>query len=216
MKKFDAMDIAIIGGGGHARSVMAILKKHPDFNLLGYTDIRDNGEILGIPYLGKDDFIFQNKIENVVVGVSYLKSPLDMQLRFEIIEKCQRKGVKFPTIISPDAIVDESVQIEEGTVVFSGAVVNVGTTIGAFSIINTRSVIDHDCCIGNNCSISPGAVLCGAVTIDDRVFVGAGTVVKDSVSIGEDILIGTQSNVVKNLTNKGVYFGNPAKLIRTI
>jgi len=54
-------------------------------------------------------------------------------------------GFTIPVIISPDAIVDQSVTIGEGTVVIPGVVINVDVFIGKNCIINTKSSIDHDC-----------------------------------------------------------------------
>ena len=50
-------NIIVIGGGGHAKVIISILKKIKNFKILGYTDYKDNGEILSIPYLGNDDLI---------------------------------------------------------------------------------------------------------------------------------------------------------------
>jgi len=40
--------IVVIGGGGHAKVVISILKKLNNFNIVDYTDIENKGEILGI------------------------------------------------------------------------------------------------------------------------------------------------------------------------
>jgi UDP-perosamine 4-acetyltransferase len=49
--------IVVVGGGGHAKVLISILKKNADFEILGYTDLKDNGCILGIKYLGDDSVL---------------------------------------------------------------------------------------------------------------------------------------------------------------
>ncbi|HET6494054.1 MAG TPA: hexapeptide transferase, partial [Thermoleophilia bacterium] len=45
--------MVVIGGGGHAKVLMSLLKKL-GLEILGYTDKRDRSAILGAPYLGDD------------------------------------------------------------------------------------------------------------------------------------------------------------------
>jgi len=40
-------DIVVIGGGGHAKVVIAILRKVRRHRILGYTDLHDHGTLLG-------------------------------------------------------------------------------------------------------------------------------------------------------------------------
>src|SRR5580704_17187537 len=46
--------IVVVGGGGHAKVVIAILRKLKSHHILGYTDLKNNGPLLGVPYLGSD------------------------------------------------------------------------------------------------------------------------------------------------------------------
>src|SRR5258708_34847139 len=56
-------EIIIIGGGRHARVVISIIKKLNKYNIRGYTDPRNCGELLGAPYLGTD-----NELSNLTSG----------------------------------------------------------------------------------------------------------------------------------------------------
>lgn len=53
----------------------------------------------------------------------------------------------------------------------------------------------------------------GRVTIGDRVFIGADSVVLPGVSIGSDAVIGAGSVVTKDVPAGEVYAGNPARFI---
>ena len=70
--------IIVIGGGGHAKSVIGILKKIGRYAIVGYTDSENKGNILGIPYWGTDEkFLREIKshgIRQVVLGVGQIDS----------------------------------------------------------------------------------------------------------------------------------------------
>lgn len=53
----------------------------------------------------------------------------------------------------------------------------------------------------------------GRVTIGNRVFIGASTIVLPNVCIGDDVIIGANSTVTRDLESGYVYVGNPAKKI---
>ena len=41
-------DIIIIGGGGHAKVVISILRKINQYNIIGYSSLTNEGDILGL------------------------------------------------------------------------------------------------------------------------------------------------------------------------
>ncbi len=206
-------NIVVIGGGGHAKVLVSLLKK-TTFTLVGYTDNHDLGPLLGIAYLG-DDRILPELIDKhghcqACIGLGKIDASqfrLDLQNRFEAI------GISFPVIISPNAVVNEEVDIGKGTVVYDGVVVNSGTEIGRACILNTNCTVEHDCRLGHNVHIAPGVTLGGGVTIGNNTMIGSGATIIQYLSICEDCLIGAGSTVVSNITIPGTYVGSPAKRI---
>ena len=193
----NVVDIVVIGGGGHSKSIISTIKKMSNFNLVGYTDIENKGDILSIPYIGQDKSIFEKGIRCAVMGISYLNSPKDIDLRLSLIKKYKSKGLKFPSIIANSANLNEGVIVSEGTVVMENVFINSGCQIGSFCVINSCASIDHDCIIGNDSFISPGVVVCGDVQIGNKVFIGAGSIIKDSITISDNIVIGTKKMIVQ-------------------
>ena len=45
----------IVGGSGYAREVIAIVKSMNSYNWIGYTDVKDNGDLLEVKYLGDEE-----------------------------------------------------------------------------------------------------------------------------------------------------------------
>ncbi len=206
--------IVVIGGGGHAKVIISILKKLGNYEIVGFTDNQNKTPLLKIPYLGDDtqlEALFKNGVTNAAIGVGQIKFS---DKRKDIVKFLARIGFRFPAIISPGALINEDVQIGKGTVVMDGVIINSGSRIGEFSIINTKSSIDHDCQIGSFTHIAPGVTLCGEVKIGNNVLIGSGANVIQNKSIVDNTLVSAGSSVQKDISQPGIYRGVPAVLIR--
>jgi sugar O-acyltransferase (sialic acid O-acetyltransferase NeuD family) len=209
--------IIVIGGGGHAKVVISILKRLPDYDIVGYVDKEDKGGILGIAFLGSDAILPDIKNNHPDCHAVIALGSTDhrhVQTRKNMCEHLDKLGFILPVIISPTAIINEDVHIEPGTTILDGAVVNTGTRIGKCAIINTRCAIDHDCRIGDYVHIAPGATLSGGVTVGDESFVGAGATIIHYTTITDNCIIGAGAVVIRDCTSEGTYTGVPARLVR--
>jgi len=207
--------IVVVGGGGHAKVVINILKKEGRHEILGYTDPRDRGVLLGNRYLGPDSSLTvlaagPEKLNAVIalgqVGLGVPRSTLWTRLR--------SIGMSFPFIVSPDAIVNQEVSGGEGAVVMDGAVINSGATVGLGVIVNTNSTIEHDVALGEWVHVAPGATISGGVTIGSFSMIGAGATVIEGINIAPGCNVGAGATVVRDLTAPGVYVGTPARRIK--
>ena len=206
------MNLIFLGGGGHARSlipeILGFIKTHNiTVNILGYTDIKNNGEIYGVKYLGVDDIIYT--LSNYKI-INCLGSTEKAQIRHNNFLKYKEYIVGF---ISPKAIISslDSVGFQNlGLQIMQGAIINSGVNIGANTIINSGAIVEHDVSIGVSCHIAPGAIICGGVKIGNNVHIGAGTTILQELTIANNVIIGAGSVVAKNINETGVYFGNPA------
>jgi len=205
--------IVVVGGGGHAKVVVGVLKKL-HFEIVGYTDPQDRGTILGMPYLGNDDILaeFASRRSDcgAVLGLGKIDaSPTRRRLQAEV----EALGFEFPVIVSPHAVVNEEVALGPGTVVFDGAVINSGATTGRSCIINTNSTVEHDCRLGENVHIASGSIVSGGVSIGADCMIGAGSTIVQDVTMCPDCLIGAGSTVIRDIAAPGIYAGNPARRI---
>lgn len=204
--------IIVIGGGGHAKVVISILKKLKTYRILGYVANENNREILGADYLGDDGMlpkvICRNKKCCAAVGIGNIEIS---EKRVEVFEKLIKLGYELPAIVSPDSIVNEDVQIGKGTVVCDGAVINSGSRIGEGVIINTKSSVDHDCNIADFAYLAPGATICGGVVVGKNSIIGAGATVIQYKTIGKNCVVGAGAVVVTDCNKSGQYLGVPAK-----
>lgn len=211
--KFYVMDkIVIVGGGGHAKVLIGLMKKLPLFEIIGYTDVIDRGEILGVSYLGDDAVLasMQQTLGGLSAAIGVGTVSANAQ-RKDLMTKIAGYGYRFPAIVSPQAIVNEDVSMGDGTVVFDGVVVNPGTVIGRGVILNTNSTIEHDCRIGDYVHVAPGATLSGGVQVENASFIGAGSTIVQYKRICPSCVIGAGAVVVDHILQPGTYVGTPAR-----
>src|ERR1700722_12707264 len=96
-------DIVVVGGGGHAKVVISILRKLEKYRILGYTDLKDNGALLGVAYLGPD-----RELDALAAGRKKLNAVLAVgqvglgEQRYELWTRLQSPSLFFPLIVSPD------------------------------------------------------------------------------------------------------------------
>jgi sugar O-acyltransferase (sialic acid O-acetyltransferase NeuD family) len=206
-----ASRIVVIGGGGHAKVLISVLRK-TSWKILGYTDAEARGALLQAPYLGDDrilpDILRGHPDAGAILGVGKISvSPTRLRLHACL----ESLGFALPVIVSPHALVNTEVDLGAGTVVFDGAVINTGTVAGRSCIVNTNATLEHDCNLGDDVHIAPGATVSGGVNIGNDCVVGAGAVVIQGVSICGGCLIGAGSVVTADLTAPGTYVGAPAR-----
>ncbi len=211
----DTDRIIIIGGGGHAKVVISILRKLKRYHILGYSDPKDNGPVACVPYLGTD-----SELDALAAGPEKLNAVLAVgqvglgEQRFELWIRLQSLNLSFPPIISPDAIVNEGVSSAEGAVVMDGVVVNDGATLGRGVIVNTNSTIEHDVELADWVHVAPGVTISGGASVGRFSMIGAGATVIEGVKIADRCMVGAGATVVHDLTEHGVYVGCPARRIK--
>ena len=207
--------LLLIGGGGHCKVILDILKYNNTYEIVGIYDddtTKLGKRILGIEikYSGYKDLIrlFKNGITDAFVAIGSVGDP---DIRINFFKKLKKIGFNLPIIKSSRAVIAEDVKIGEGTVVMHGAIINPGTKIGKNVIINTGSIIDHDCTIHDHVHIAPGVTLSGGVKVGYATHVGTGASIIQNIHIGERTIIGAGSVVTKDIPNNVIAKGVPAR-----
>lgn len=204
--------IILVGGGGHALSVLEMIEDHDIF--AGYVDLLPNAE-MPIPYLGNDEEVINkySPLEYEVHHAIVYAKDVNLRLRQYMIQRYAE--YKVATLRASSSVITNKSTIGDGSGIFLGAVLN-KSTIGNNCIINTRAVLEHNSIIGNNVFVGPNATVCGNAKIGDNVLIGAGVVIRDDISICNDVVIGMGSVVVKDIMKPGLYVGIPAKFIKEL
>lgn len=196
--------IILVGAGGHALSLLEFATPQ----VKGYLD---PAEPIGfpVPRLGDDSAAAEFAKAGDYFHISYVYSGLpNMSIRRKIIEEYAKIGANFKSLIAPTAIVTPHSSIGEGCAIMSGAIVN-RAKLGDHVIINSGAIVEHDCNIGSNTFIGPGTVIGGFTEIGKDCFIGLGAKIKNGVKIGDNIIVAMGAIVNRDLTEAGLYHGNP-------
>ena len=154
-------NLFLIGGGGHALSVLEVLEENK-LIVSGLVDIKNNSN-LDLPYKNESEFIssFKNQGYKPQILIT-IGSKTDCNFRASIIKKYKDFSYH-PYVASKSSILAKDVKIGAGTVVMPGACIRTASVIGEHCIINTGALLDHECILSENVHIGPGAILCGNV-----------------------------------------------------
>lgn len=207
--------LLIIGSGGHAKVVLDILKSDykNKFEIVGLISNDPVGsKINDIKVVGNDSDLerYKNKADYTFVAIG------DNLKRYKISKKLKRLGFQLISIISKNSFISSSCIIDNNVVIMPGVVINTSSVINEGCIINTSSSIDHDCYIGSYSHVAPGVHLAGSVQLGEGVFLGVGVSIIPKIKIGSWSLVGAGSCVVKDIPEKTLSYGVPAKVIKNL
>lgn len=201
--------VVIIGGGGHTRVLIGILKR-AGRNVRGIVT-RDESligaEIFGVPVIGHEkDFIADATEVTLVNGIgnSASRNGSGLDVRMNAFHRYHARGFAFFPVLSNDAVIQPDVTLGEGVQIMPGAIIQPGAMVGENVIVNTRASVDHDVVIYPHAHIAPGAVLCGGVVIGQETHVGAGAVVIQGVRIGSNVVIGAGAVITRNVPDNAI------------
>lgn len=208
--------VIVLGGGGHAKVLIDMLRRL-DCEVLGIIDPNQvaGGLAHGCKILGGDNAVFEYAAEEIelVNGIGSL--PHDKGLRAGLFKAFSAKGYRFKTVVDPTANVAGDVALSDGVQVMAGVIIQAGTEIAVNTIVNSGAIIDHDCRIGSHVHIAPGSVLSGAVEVGDAVHIGTGATIIQGMRIGGGSIIGAGSVITQSIDrNQIVYPARP--LIKSI
>lgn len=205
--------ICIIGLGGFAREVMCLLtdlgRKEDIVGFLETDEIWEKKwkgkELMGKPVLPES--IFDSKKYSAVIGIgdSVVRQKVTMQLPSDTI---------FETLIHPNAIISQWVQLGKGVVICAGSILTCNIEIGNHAQLNLHTTVGHDCVIGDFFTTAPGTKISGDCKIGKNVYFGTLAGVRQGIKICDNVTVGMGAMVVKNIEIPGIYVGMPAKKIK--
>lgn len=207
--------IVIVGGGSFIGNLINYIEGMNEFEIVGYTDIHDNGSFFGYNYLGTDDILpqlFANGVDCAALGVGNRLS--DTALKQKIFNELIEIGFTLPVIKGAGVIVHKGVKLGQGVILRDGCIVQSNANLGNCVMIGDRAVISHDTSIGEFSQVVSGCTLGRGINIGKSVFFGFNCVVTNDLTIADNCTIGACSLVNKNCEIAGLYFGTPAKLVK--
>lgn len=208
--------LVLVGGGPFAKCIVNYIEDEKKYTIVGYTDLNDNGDILGYKYLGKDEEVlpklFADGVKYAVIGAGNHLN--DCSIKEKITSKVKHYGFILPIIHGKFSVVQRGAIIEEGVIIRNGAIIQSGSIIKANSMIGDNVLVGHDTIVDSYVHIVAGSNIGRDCHIGKGTLIGNGTTVLNGIQIANNVLIGAKSLVNRNCTEAGhTYFGSPAKLI---
>lgn len=209
------MKIYIYGAGAQGRVVADILMTNKKINNIEFIDDNKNlwgKKINNIKIVGGFDCLSKRSIKNYRIFIA-LGHP---ELRLKLSKRIRENRISQINVTHPYAVVTKTVTLGNGNMIGANAFINSNAKIGNNIIINNLSIIEHDCCIEDGATISSGVNLCGRVTVKQGAFISTGAIVLPRLTVGRFSVVAAGSLVTKNVENKIMVKGFPAKKIQSI
>ena len=204
--------LAIIGTRDLAKQIQHFVTCDNQFEVVGWLDdLEERGKVInGVAVLGNTDeaesLFIAGAFDCILIGIGYTR----FDLRQSMYEKLKGK-VPFATFVHSTCYVDPTSQIGEGCVIYPRCIIDMNADIRPNVFINWGSGIGHDAIMHSHSVVAANVLIAGLSEVGERCMIGNGTTFIDHIHVCDDVTIGGGATVVKDITEKGVYVGTPAK-----
>tara|TARA_B100000787_G_C16083003_1_gene245352 strand:- start:37 stop:669 length:633 start_codon:yes stop_codon:yes gene_type:complete len=204
--------LGIIGTGGFAREVlqlaMDIHKKNSDF-------------FCEINFIELDEYFEQEFVDNIRVlklsncdlaKMKFVIAVANPMIKNRILKQLPKK-LKFTSIISQLAFIANDFKPKKGLIVMPFSYVSCNVKIGKHVHINSHCTIGHDTIIGDFSTTACSVMISGNNDIGNYCYFGMNSSTRQGLSICDNVTIGLNAGVVKDITTAGTYIGTPSKIL---
>lgn len=133
---------------------------------------------------------------SVIIGVEGIKFANDPN------------GSKLQFIHTGEVIIGNDIDIGANSIIHRGSL---GSTIVKDGVkIGVMVNIGHNNIIGKNTIVVGGTITSGSVVVGDNCWLCAGSLIRNGVSICNNVIVGMGSLVLKDIKESGMYVGRPA------
>lgn len=210
-------DLVIFGAGGLGREVWFQIQENHKFmekyNIYGFVDDTPgilNNIINGLRVVGNSEWLARySKAISVVICLGNAQSRKMVARRL-----AQNKNIDFPTFMADDVRISKEVTFGEGCIFCFSCIITVNIQIGDFVVFNSDCTIGHDSVIEDFVTLYPSVNVSGSVHIGACSEIGVGTNIIQCKNIGEEVIVGAGSVVVKDIPSKCTAVGIPARPIK--
>lgn len=209
-------DIIIIGAGGFGRETIQLIKDinsvSYQWNILGFVD--DNRDIQGKKINGYRVLGEVDLLNNYNYALYTICAIADCQTKKCIIEGLNNKKIRFAQLIHPFAVLASNLELGFDLIIQANCVLTTNIKIGNHVGISPQCGLGHDCHIKDYCTLFWNVNIGGYVVVEEGCQLGTKTTVIQERKIGSWSIIGSNSNVIRDIPEASTAVGNPATVIK--
>lgn len=212
--------LLILGGLGNG-SVIANAIRHA--NTIGYNEWVCEGFLNDRTPIGGyiDDFPVVGTIGDIQKFVDqdyyFINTILRIDGQEERIGMFEQLGLsveRLATFVHPTSYVAPNVVLGPGTVIMPSVCISSGTKFGKNCLVMVAATVGHDNEIGDFTHIAAQACIGSYLKVGKGVHFGLNCTIRENLTIGDYSTIGMGAVLTKNVEEKDIWVGNPAKFLR--
>ena len=212
--------VVILGGLGNG-SIVAAAIEHA--SRMGATDLVVAGFLNDRTSVGEtiDMFPVVGRVEEAQrflnEGYWFIDTILRIDGNRERIEMVEKLGIpddRLATFVHPMAYVAPSVQLGPGCVIMPNVSMSPGTRLGKNCFMMVGAMMGHDNIVGDYCHIAAQSAVGSYLNIGRGVHIGLNATVRENLTIGDYATLGAGSVLTKNIGEREIWAGNPARFLR--
>ena len=197
----------IFGTGGFAECAHFYFTHDSDYEVVAFTvsaDRIERDEIFGLPVIPFEEVAecYPPPEFAMFVAVGYARVN---HVRADFYERAKAKGYELVTYVSSRATTWPGLEIGDNSFVFEDNTIQAFAKVGSDTVLWSGNHIGHHSRIGDHCFITSHVVVSGYVEVGAYTFIGVNATLRDSITIGEENVIGAGALIMKSTADREVY-----------
>jgi sugar O-acyltransferase (sialic acid O-acetyltransferase NeuD family) len=208
---FGPPPLVLVGAGGLAREVLAMVRRHGPHQVVGVVDdapATHGGDVDGVPVLGGLDALASWPDADLLVCVGRGSN------RSALVDRLSAAGVepgRFATVVHPSVEVPKGCTLGVGSVLLAGVVLTAAVSVGSHVVVMPNVTLTHDDRIEDFATLAAGVSLGGGVVVGAGAYVGMNASVRERVRVGAGATLGMGAALLTDLPDGGTWAGVPAR-----
>ena len=207
--------IVIVGTGEHGRMMYNFFTCNTDFEIVAFAvekKYRKESSFFGLPVVDFEDIVqlYPPQSYMLFIAITYVKLNRE---RKRLYLSAKELGYRLATYIDPSSTVDRTASIGENVAIFENNVIQYHSIIENNVVMQAGGVVAHGSHINEHAWLAPCVSVAGFAEVGSCCFLGINCTIADDINVVADTIIGAGAVVYKSITKKGVYVGNPCRLI---
>jgi len=208
--------LVIFGAGDIARLAHHYFTTDTSHDVTGFVvdrAFRTADEFLGLPLTDAEDAVtrYPPAEYSMFVALSYAKMN---GVRADKYAAMKAAGYRLESYVSSRCSYLAQTPPGENCFILEDNTVQPFVTIGNNVTLWSGNHVGHDAVIEDHCFVTSQVVISGYVRVGTRSFLGVNSTLRNSITLGEQTLIGAGAIIMKDTAPKSVYLPERAKLFQ--